>query len=80
MLFVQGTRDRLADIDAVRDVVRRLGRRARIHVIADADHGFAVPARSGRSSESVVAEIADAVRTWIDSALRGARRSGTGRA
>ncbi len=65
MLFVQGTRDRLADLDAIRRVVRRLRPRAMLHVIDGADHGFAVPRRSGRSADDVMREIADVVARFV---------------
>jgi len=66
MLFLQGTRDPLADLDRIRSVCRSLGRRATLHVVEGADHGFHVPRRSGRSDDAALDEIADAVREWID--------------
>lgn len=65
MLFVQGTRDRLAGLDLLRPVVEGLGRRARLHVVEGADHGFAVLKRSGRTAEEVLDEVADAVAGWL---------------
>ena len=64
MLFVQGTRDRLADPDLLTPIVTRLGDRARLHVIAGGDHSFHVLKRSGRRDEEVLAEIADATADW----------------
>ena len=64
MLFVQGTRDRLADFDLVAPIVTRLGEGARLHVIEGGDHGFAVLKRSGRRDEDVLAEIGGAVSNW----------------
>lgn len=64
MLFLQGTRDRLADLELLRPVVRRLGDRATLHVVEGADHGFAVLKRSGRSAGEVRAELAAAVVSW----------------
>jgi hypothetical protein len=58
MLFVQGTRDALADLALLRPVCAALGARARLHVIEGADHGFHVPKRSGRSDAEVIEEIA----------------------
>lgn len=65
MLFVQGTRDSLADLDLLRPVVDELGERARMHVVEGADHSFEVLKRSGRSEEEVRAEVADAVFGWL---------------
>lgn len=69
MLFVQGTRDRLADLDRIEPVVRRLGDRATLHVVDGGDHSFNVLKRSGRAQEEVMAEVADAVTEWGDRIL-----------
>ncbi len=67
LLFVQGTRDRLANLDFLRPVVERLGSRATLHVVDGGDHSFKVLKRSGRTHEEVMAEVADAVAGWIRS-------------
>ena len=69
MLFVQGTRDRLAEIGRIERVCAELGSRATLHVVDGADHGFAVLKRSGRTAEEVGRGIADAVASWIDARL-----------
>lgn len=66
MLFLQGTRDRLADLDLLRPLCHGLGARATLHVIDGADHSFHVPKRSGRSDEAVLAELAAAIGRWAD--------------
>jgi hypothetical protein len=58
LLFLQGTRDALADLALLRPICERLGRRARLHMIEGADHGFHVPKRSGRSDRDVIEELA----------------------
>lgn len=65
LLFVQGDRDELAGLRRLRPVVRKLGARAALHVIKDADHGFAVQVRSGRTPGDVLEEIAGVVARWI---------------
>ncbi len=65
MLFVQGTRDALADMRLMQPTVTRLGRRATLHVVDGADHGFHVLKRSGRTDDEAMDEIADAVESWI---------------
>lgn len=65
MLFVQGTRDALADPDLIRGVCDGLSDRATLQVIADADHGFEAPARARRPRETIVNEIADAAARWM---------------
>jgi len=49
MLFLQGTRDTLADLNLLRPVCAKLGSRATLHVIETADHSFHMLKRSGRS-------------------------------
>jgi len=63
MLFVQGTRDKLADLSLLRPLVDPIPG-AEIHVIDDGDHSFHVPKRSGRTDEEVLDEIADRVAGW----------------
>jgi predicted alpha/beta-hydrolase family hydrolase len=65
MLFLQGSRDRLADLDTMRTVCRELGGRATLEVVDDADHSFRVPKRSGVSGEAVLAELADRILRWV---------------
>ncbi len=64
MLFLQGTRDALADLALLAPIVERLGRRAVLRVIEHADHSFHVLKRSGRTDEQVLDELATAVTEW----------------
>ena len=64
MLFVQGTRDSLADLSLIRRVNDELGKRATLHVVEGGDHSFAVPKRSGRTQLQIMDEIAAAVAEW----------------
>ena len=64
MLFLQGTRDKLADLELLRPVIGRLGERAALHVVEGADHSFEVLKRSGRSPDDVLEELAQTVATW----------------
>jgi predicted alpha/beta-hydrolase family hydrolase len=64
MLFLQGTRDALADLSLLTPIVERLGERATLRVIADADHSFHVLKRSGRTDDQVLDELADATTAW----------------
>ena len=65
MLFLQGTRDELADLSLLQPLVARLGGHATLHALADADHSFHVPARSGRKDAQVLAEVLDAFAAWL---------------
>jgi len=66
MLFLQGTRDALADTALVKALVKRLGKRATLKLFRDADHSFHVPARSGRQDAEVRAEMLDDLAAWLD--------------
>jgi uncharacterized protein len=66
MLFLQGTRDTLAQLDQLEPVCNALGARATLQLFADADHSFHVPARSGRSDAQVLGEVLDALAAWVD--------------
>ena len=66
MLFLQGTRDALAEIELLKDAVGTLGPRATLALLDAADHSFHVPARSGRKDSAVMAEALDAMADWID--------------
>lgn len=65
MLFLQGTRDDLAQLDLVLDVTAELGERATLHVVQGGDHSFAVLKRDGRTAAEVLEELAGAVEGWI---------------
>lgn len=64
MLFLQGTRDDLADLSLITSRCGALGERATLHVVEGADHSFAVLKRSGRTEADVMAELADAIGDW----------------
>ena len=65
MLFVQGTRDNLAELRLLEPVVDRLGPLATLHRVNEADHSFHVLARSGRNDREVMEELLDAFVTWV---------------
>jgi predicted alpha/beta-hydrolase family hydrolase len=64
MLFLQGTRDDLAELGLIREVCDRLDARATLHVVEGADHSFAVLKRSGRTGVEVMQELADTIAGW----------------
>ena len=69
MLFVQGTRDALAERAHVGALMARLGERATLQLIEDADHSFHVPVRSGRNDTEVASALLKAVAQWMDTSL-----------
>lgn len=64
MLFLQGTRDELADLALIRGVVTRLGHRATMLEIDQANHAFEVPKRTGKTRASVITDLARATAEW----------------
>src|SRR5262249_874726 len=65
MLFLQGTRDDLADLTLIREVTGKIPQIATVHVIEGANHSFAVPKKTGRSPEQVMDELAQTTADWI---------------
>ena len=66
MLFLQGTRDQLADLTLLQSLVGKLAARATLKLFHDADHSFHVPARTGRKDSEIMAEMLEALTDWID--------------
>ena len=69
MLFLQGTRDELAQMELLQAVVQRLGARAVLRWSEHADHSFHVLVRSGRNDAEVMEELLGTMATWIDGVL-----------
>jgi len=65
-LFMQGSRDQLADPELLQPLVKQLGARATLKLFPDADHSFHVPARTGRKDTDVRAEMLDVLAGWIN--------------
>ena len=65
MLFLQGTRDALAEVELVLETTAKLGERATLHVVEGADHAFHVLARSGRTNAQVLDDLADTMAQWM---------------
>ena len=81
MLFLQGTRDELADLALLRTILDDLPQ-ATLQIVDDADHSFHVRKKSGRSDEDVIRELARtfafwAQRTMGDSSSRDNRSAGS---
>jgi predicted alpha/beta-hydrolase family hydrolase len=65
MLFLQGTRDHLAEMTLLEPVVKGLGGLASLHVVQEGDHSLHVRTRSGRNDREVMNEVLDALSAWI---------------
>jgi len=66
LLFLQGTRDALAERTLMEGVLEGLGPRARIAWVVDADHSFHVPVRSGRSDADVRTQLLAEFASWLE--------------
>jgi predicted alpha/beta-hydrolase family hydrolase len=64
LLFLQGTRDTLADLTLLEPLTRSLGERATLHVVEGADHSFHVLKRSGRQDADVLEELGESMAAW----------------
>lgn len=64
MLFLQGTRDKLADLDLLRPICAALPG-AELHIVEGGDHSFSVLKRSGRTADEVFEGLAGTVADWI---------------
>ena len=65
MLFLTGTRDKLAELDLLDEVIAKLGPRATLHLLDTADHGYKVLKRSRKSDEDIFVEMIRVVRDWL---------------
>lgn len=71
LLFIQGTRDPLCDLDLLRsEIIDQDPRRASLHVIDGGDHSFRLPRRMKRSERSVWEEIVTTTVRWLESIER----------
>ena len=66
MLFLQGTRDTLADLKLLRPICADLGARATLHTIETADHSFHVLKSSGKTDADVLRELAQTTARWAE--------------
>lgn len=66
MLFLQGTRDALADLGHLKPVIAALGAKASLHEVEGGDHSFAVLKKSGRTNDEALTEVLDTLAAWID--------------
>ncbi len=69
MLFLQGTRDSLADLKLLKPICKKLGTRSNLHIIDGADHSFHVLKSSGTTDDEVLEELARTTSTWAGSLL-----------
>jgi uncharacterized protein len=64
MLFLQGTRDTLADLTLLGPICEKLGSRATLHIIPEGDHSFHVLKKAGKPDAEVIKELAETTAAW----------------
>lgn len=67
MLFLSGTRDKLADLDLLKSVCEKLEPLATLHLIETADHGYKIQKRTRQNTEDVFEEMSRVTREWLAS-------------
>ena len=72
MLFLQGTRDTLADLKLLRPICNDLGSLATLHIIETADHSFHMLKSSGKNDADVLRELAQTTASWAENLKIGA--------
>ena len=75
MLFLQGTRDELADQTLLSRLIEKLGTRAVLELFPEADHSFHAPSRSGHTDRGNIARISELIATWIETAILDGKAS-----
>lgn len=79
LLFLQGTRDKLAELELLEPLCRELGTRVTLKLFPEADHSFHVPARSGQKDADVRVELLDTMADWLQNAVDRPRGAATRR-
>ncbi len=69
LLFVQGDRDALCDLDLLRSVRKSKGLAGALHVVPGGDHSFAMLAADRHRAEAERERAADVIRTFVQKAL-----------
>jgi uncharacterized protein len=69
LLFLQGTRDELAELELLEPLISRLGKRATLVLSQEANHAFHVPARTGRTDEEVLEDLIGSFAAWTTAIL-----------
>lgn len=65
MLFIQGSRDALADLKLLKPLCAQLDGRAELFVVEGGDHSLHMAKRSGRTDDEVLDEVAAKTSSWM---------------
>jgi predicted alpha/beta-hydrolase family hydrolase len=66
MLFLQGSRDSLAELKLLKPLCTKLGKNAELFVVEGGDHSFHMLKSSGRSDSEVLDEVVQKANSWIE--------------
>ena len=70
MLFLQGSRDALADLKLLKPLCARLGKKVELFVIDGGDHSFHLLKSSGRSDDQALDEAVAKTSSWISRLIK----------
>ncbi len=70
MLFLQGTRDKLADLELLKPVVKKIKDKAELFIVEGGDHSFHVLKSSGKNEEDILIEISKKAAEWMNSKIK----------
>jgi predicted alpha/beta-hydrolase family hydrolase len=73
MLFLQGTRDDLADLSLLEPLIERLGSRATLRLFQDANHSYHARASAGVTDAEIRARLAQQLTDWVRAVLEVTR-------
>jgi hypothetical protein len=67
MLFLQGTRDKLADLSLLEPLLAKVAPTPELEIVNEGDHSFHVPKRSGKTDDEVLDDLCKAFADWFES-------------
>ena len=65
MLFLQGSRDGLADLKLLKPLCKKLGSNSELFVIEGGDHSFHMLKSASQTDDQVLSEMADKAAQWM---------------
>lgn len=66
MLFLQGSRDALAELKLLKPLCAKIGKRAELFVVDGGDHSFHMLKSAGRSDSEVLEDVVKKAAGWIE--------------
>lgn len=67
MLFLQGTRDALAELDLLKPVIKKISKSAELFTIEGADHSFHAKKEFNLKDKEIIEMICKEVKRWMES-------------